>query len=302
MSTATDSNDELARSNDKPAQPNDKPARLNDKPAGSRRELERAIVGASLAAGTANVIMQLALPGVGYGVVESTVESGQLFRHPKKRTRTTLTYLAVASMGTDAERTAYRKAVNTSHAQVRSGEHSPVRYNAFDPKLQLWVAACLYRGVEDTYRAFIGPLDPETTERLYQESAKLGTTLQVPADMWPANRAEFERYWQSALDEVHIDDTVRAYLIDVMKLRFMPRHRQLAFGRLSTFLTTGFLPQRFREEMRLPWRERDQRLFDAFTTVVRVIVRLLPTPLRQYPYNAYLNDLRKRIKQGRRLV
>lgn len=36
----------------------------------------------SFAAGAANVIMQLSRPGVGHGVVESTVESGNLMKHP----------------------------------------------------------------------------------------------------------------------------------------------------------------------------------------------------------------------------
>ncbi|MFE9787718.1 oxygenase MpaB family protein [Nocardia salmonicida] len=49
-------------------------------------------------------------------------------------------------LGTDEDRAAFRAATDTSHRQVRSGPDSPVRYNAFDPKLRLWVAACIYRG------------------------------------------------------------------------------------------------------------------------------------------------------------
>ena len=48
----------------------------------------------------ANVIMQLASPGVGYGVLESPVDSGNVYEHPFKRARTTGTYLAAATMGT----------------------------------------------------------------------------------------------------------------------------------------------------------------------------------------------------------
>ena len=29
----------------------------------------------------------------------------------------------------------------------------------------------------------------------------LGTTLQVPEEMWPADRAAFDEYWQQSLDE-----------------------------------------------------------------------------------------------------
>ncbi|HVI18620.1 MAG TPA: oxygenase MpaB family protein, partial [Gaiellales bacterium] len=56
----------------------------------------------------ANVIMQLASPGVGYGVLESPVDSGNVYKHPLKRARTTGTYLAAATMGTDADRALIR--------------------------------------------------------------------------------------------------------------------------------------------------------------------------------------------------
>ena len=84
-------------------------------------DARRLVAGASLLAATANVIMQLAQPEVGYGVVESTVESAQLMRHPVRRWLTTVTYLSVALMGTPAERAAVRRMVSRSHAQVRSG-------------------------------------------------------------------------------------------------------------------------------------------------------------------------------------
>src|ERR1700734_2729420 len=100
------------------------------------------IEGAALLASTANAVMQLALPAVGYGVLESKVESGQVMRHPFRRVRNTITYLSVALMGTDTERAYYRRQVNRAHALVRSTGDSPVRYSAFDPRLQLWVAAC----------------------------------------------------------------------------------------------------------------------------------------------------------------
>ena len=103
-------------------------------------------MGIALLAGPANVIMQLARPGVGYGVMESRVESGRVDLHPIKRARTTFTYLAVATAGSDAQKAAFRRAVNRAHAQVYSTPDSPVQYNAFDLDLQLWVGACLYKG------------------------------------------------------------------------------------------------------------------------------------------------------------
>ena len=52
----------------------------------------------------ANVIMQLSAPPVGYGVLESPVDSGNVYKHPFKRARTTGTYLAAATIGTDNDR------------------------------------------------------------------------------------------------------------------------------------------------------------------------------------------------------
>lgn len=261
-----------------------------------------AVVGAALMAGAANVIMQLSLPAVGYGVVESKVDSGNTFLHPVKRTRTTLTYLAVATLGSDEEKRRYRHAVNGQHKYVRSTETSPVKYNAFDPELQLWVAACLYKGVEDTWRIFRGEPDPATIEAVYQNSASLGTTLQVPRDMWPADRAAFEEYWKGAVEKIALDDTVRGYLHDLIMLRFLPRGLSVLFGPFHRFVTTGFLPPRFRDEMRLAWWPGRQRRFDRLMSLVAVLVRYSPRVVRQFPFNALLWDLRRRIHKGRSLV
>lgn len=266
------------------------------------RSVDEALLGIGLLAGAANVIMQLSWPGVGHGVVESRVASGQVFRHPIKRTRTTMTYLAVAALGTEQERQLYRRAVNTAHAQVYSTASSPVEYNAFDPELQLWVAACLYMGFEDSHRAFIGPLDAKARQALYSSSAPLGTTLQVTSQMWPTDRNAFQEYWDGALARVSIDDTVRKYLYKVASVQFLPRWLSLPLGPFNRFITTGFLPPVFRDAMRLPWSQRQQRWFDRLVAVLGVVVRAQPKTLRQFPFNWALWDMRRRIKSGRPLV
>lgn len=267
------------------------------------RRFDDVITGAGLLAGAANVIMQLGHPGVGYGVLESTVHSGNLFRHPWKRARTTFTYLAVATTGSDQERTAYRKAVNRQHAQVRSGDSSPVEYTAFDPDLQLWVAACLYKGFEDSYEALAGrPIPPDRRDEVYAASAPLGTTLQVPVEKWPADRQAFEEYWQQGLQKVSIDPPVRDMLLSIAELRFLPRALAAPFSRFNRFVTTGFLPRTFREQMGLGWTARDQRRFDTLCRGIGAVVLRLPRPVRHFPLNLFLADLRWRIRTGRPLV
>jgi uncharacterized protein (DUF2236 family) len=278
----------------------------------TRRQTRRAVrlddglMGIALLLGPANVIMQLARPGVGYGVLESRVESGRVDLHPIKRARTTFTYLAVAMAGSEAQKAAFRRAVNRAHAQVYSTPDSPVSYNAFDPDLQLWVAACLYKGGVDFYRMFVGEMDEEDADRHYREGMVLGTTLQVPPEMWPPDRAAFDRYWQEQLDKVHIDDTVRDYLypIAVGRIRVvtLPEPLRRLPERLALLITSGFLPQRFRDEMRFSWDAAKQRRFDRLIAVLRTVNNVMPRFVRRFPFNVLLWDLDRRIKAGRPLV
>ena len=267
---------------------------------------EEGIPGIALLAGPANVIMQLGRPGVGYGVKESRVESGRIDRHPIKRARTTFTYLAVATRGTPEQQKAYRKAVTAAHAQVRSTEDSPVKYNALDPDLQLWVAACLYKGGVDVRRMFIGEMDDETADQHYRDSMALGTMLQMRPEMWPADRAAFDAYWQESLDQIHIDDTIRDFLYPIAAGRIgslrLPWPFQGITDSVALLITTGFLPQRFREEMKLDWNRSKQREFDRLIAAIRLGNTFAPSAVRNFPFNVLLHDVDWRMRTGRPLV
>jgi uncharacterized protein (DUF2236 family) len=257
------------------------------------------VAGASLLAATANVIMQLAQPEVGYGVLESTVESAQLMRHPVRRWLATVTYLSVALMGTPAERADVRHRINRSHAQVRSGAGSPVVYSAFDPGLQLWIAACLYQGTVDVRTALRGPADEQTADDIYQVARWFGRTLQMPDELWPADRVAFRHYWESALGSVRIDPPVRDYLGELLRLAYLPSLLCAVLGPVNQFLTTGFLPPPFRDQMELTWTDREQRQFDAVLRAVAMINRMMPGPARRFPFNACLVSWRcRRLLRG----
>jgi uncharacterized protein (DUF2236 family) len=250
----------------------------------------------------ANVIMQLAAPAVGYGVVESPVDSGNVYRHPFKRARTTGTYLAAATLGTDDDRALIRAEVDRVHALVRSNGSSPVSYNAFDPKLQLWVAACLYRYYVDMHESLYGPLDDVAADAVYQDARKLGTTLQVREAMWPADRAAFDEFWKRSLDRLRIDPPVREHLHGVASMAFLPAPLRLLAGPFNLFATTGFLPTEFREHMGLSWTVAQQRRFDWLLNGLRVADRVIPRDLWVLGYRLYLRDMRSRARRGRRVV
>ncbi|WP_410872700.1 oxygenase MpaB family protein [Nocardia sp. A7] len=264
-------------------------------------EIERFLDGIGAFAGAgANVIVQLANRPVGYGVVESTVDSGRADVHPWKRLRTTLTYIAVAMLGTEDDRDVYRQAVGTVHRRVRSAPGAEVRYNAFDPELQKWVAVCLCWGVIDMHERLYGPLDKATKEVFVQYAARFGTGLQMKADMWPADLAEFDSYFESGLASMQIDDVVAEYLRKLVGLRNVPRPRLLAS--FHRFAVTGLLPAPMRAQLYLPWTDEQERRHRLMFRGIGAVYGRLPVRARMFPYSTVLGDMRRRHRRGRALV
>jgi uncharacterized protein (DUF2236 family) len=274
----------------------------------TRRRHDRGVTAAdamdvwSFAAGPANVVMQMSWPEVGHGVAESPATSGSLMHHPWKRARTTFSYLAVAILGNADDRAAFRAAVDVAHRPVKSTPESPVKYNAFDPKLQLWVAACMFVGLEDVYQLLRGELTPANAEAFYHSAFTLGTTLQVTEDQWPPTRAEFDGFWNSACQRVAMDDLVRGYLDDLLHLRMITPVLRPGFVPLLQFLTVGFLAPVFRDALGVQWSDARQRWFERLFLVVAFVNRFLPRFIRQGVSNLLLFDIRRRVRRGKALI
>lgn len=268
------------------------------------KELRDALAGTGGGAvAGANIVMQLAMLGVGHGVAESRVKTGALYEHPIKRARTTFGYVGIALYGTDEEREALERVVTDVHRQVKNLPGEQVRYTALDPKLQLWVAACIYKGLEDGHRLIHGDdgLD-DFVATVYPHAARLGTTLQVPAELWPADRDAFEAYWQEQIQKIEMDDVTRTYLWDFTRLGFLPFPIPQLFGRFHQILCAGSLSEEFRRELGLPWGRVEQRVYEANAKVLRILDRVTPKPLLRLPVDVYLWDMKRRIRNGRNIV
>ncbi|MFL6060749.1 MAG: oxygenase MpaB family protein [Marmoricola sp.] len=252
--------------------------------------------------GTANVVMQLSRPEIGYGVKDSVVAEGSLFGNPRRRQRTTVGLLAVAVLGTADERAAYRAAVNSSHARVRSAPGASPSYSAFDPDLQRWVGACIYMGFEEAREYTFGPLGGAEREAFYQQGKIFGGMLQMPASHWPADRDAFETYWRTELAGVRIDDAVRDYLLRVIRLEYLGRRIPERVLRLRTWLVTGYLPAELRAQMGLEWTPAQQQRFARFNRVLGRIVRRLPARARNWPFTRSIREIRSRLEQDRGLL
>jgi uncharacterized protein (DUF2236 family) len=248
-------------------------------------------VGLMFGSGSA-VMYQLAVWGVGKGVAEHSTT----MQRPVDRLRTTLTYVYVMGLGTDEERAKVARMVNRAHAPVR-GEG----YSAFDPDLQLWVAATLAEVGREMYERIFGPLDPVTLEHLYREGWVYGTALQVKPEMWPPTRAEFDVYWERMQGEFRSDPQIQRYAAALLSTRDAKWFVK-PLSPMISLVTRGNLSPAAREALGLGWSARDQRRYDRFWRVVRAVYPRIPRWVRAFPARFAMVEVRWRMRTGRRVI
>lgn len=241
----------------------------------------------------ASVMLQLANPGVGIGVAEN---STTLYR-PVDRLRTTLAFVYMMTMGTEEERAMISRMVNHAHKPVKDAG----RYNAFDPELQLWVAATLVENGIDLYQRVFGPLDEASKQRIYEDGQIFGTALQVQQAQWPATYDGFKDYWEEELDKVSPDALVQAFAKQLLDSSNLPLHMRPLMS-LQSLMTRGLIDPRAREVLDLPWTRSDRILFGAFWKVFPPVYRIVPTPLRTLGARLVVRDTRKRFKKHKRVI
>jgi uncharacterized protein (DUF2236 family) len=272
------------------------------------------------------ILLQIALPGVGYGVARHS----DFASRPMSRLNATLSYVYALSNGSADDVRRMRKAVNRAHAPVANPPRGPAgarppgagrpgaqptddstvasvadadtrdhrtsgdpRYDARDPELQLWVAATLYDTAISVYERVFGPLAPDEAERVYAEYAVLGTALQMPAELWPADRAAFRAYWNGMLPRLRADPPIRAVARELLKAEKAALPIRVAMP-LARFATIGLLPPSVRPLFGFRWTPAQQHRLDRLFRVIAPVYRRLPRPLRHLPQRRYLATLARR--------
>jgi uncharacterized protein (DUF2236 family) len=241
--------------------------------------------GALLAGGARAILLQVAHPGVARGVAGHSDFSAR----PLDRLRATLTYVYGVTYGTPEEARAVAALVTEAHRPVAGAG-----YRASDPELQLWVAATLYDTAILLYEELFGPLEAAMADKVYAQYGVLGTALQVPARLWPSDRAAFRAYWDHMVATLEVSDEARRIADDLLHARGAPLLLKAAVP-LNRFLTAAWLPARIRREYGLAWGGLHQRGYDVALKVGAPLYRLLPVPLREAPKTWYLHDLRRRL-------
>ncbi|WP_431245430.1 oxygenase MpaB family protein [Leifsonia xyli] len=249
----------------------------------------------TLAAGGRALLLQIAHPAVGRGVVEHSDFATRLM----DRFDGTMLYLTASMFGSPGELQAMRRVVNRAHAAVRGTGGSGPAYNAYDPELQLWVAATLYESMVDIHARVFGELAAAQADTVYREFTQALSNLQLAPDGWPPSREAFGDYWDRMVRTLRVDDDVRV----VSRQILYPTGLPWAFRPLLPavrLLTTGLLPPSLRRQFRLPWNARRQRRFDRMLRVTAVVYPRLPLRLRHLPRDRYLAKLRRSVRPADR--
>lgn len=163
--------------------------------------------GIALAGGPAAILLQISHPKVGQGVADHSTFTTRAI----SRAQYTQMYIYVMILGNEDEKAAMRAWVDKAHSRVKGGEKDNA-YDAMDPELQLWVAATVYASMVSMYELIYGPLPPAIGERVYQAYSIMGTLLQVPREIWPANLPAFRVYWRGMVEN-HLEVTVDARMV-----------------------------------------------------------------------------------------
>lgn len=224
------------------------------------------------------VAWQMARSGVGRGVARHS----HTLRDPLGRLRATMAYVYAVTLGTAEDRAAIARHVNRAHGPVR-GEG----YNAFDPDLQLWVAATLYRGALDVHALFAGPVPAASREAIYSQARAFGNTLQVDDAQWPADAQAFDVWWARQEAGLQVDDEVRAYMQAVLRGGRAPWYLRPALP-LQAFATRGLMTPGLRTLFDLPWTARDQRNWEHFVRWAPRLYWVMPSALRHWPAKYFL--------------
>lgn len=271
---------------------------------GSPEVSERAIVelrkvvreGITLAAGPAAVLLQIAHPLVGQGVSDhSTLRTRAI-----SRAENTQLYIYCMVFGTPKERAAMKAWVDSAHAHIIGGQGANA-YDAKDPNLQLWVAATIYASMVRMYELIKGPLPPARAELVYQGFSTMGTSLQVPHHMWPANLEAFGVYWSGMIkNELHVTPAARSVLDDIFRPKGLPlwaRPLVAIVMPISRLITIEQLPPHIREQFGLRSTRTSRATTGLFVSGMSSIYPFIPPFIRHAQKTYSMRLMRKRMSR-----
>ena len=230
------------------------------------------------------ILLQLAHPAVAAGVHDHSSFRGSL-RSSVRRLHSTVGAMLSITFGDTEQMIAAAAAVNLIHDRVsgRVRDGGGGTYSAHDPHLQRWVHATLLDSIPLTYEQLVGPLALHERDRYCVEAAIMEPLLGMPAGWLPRDSAQVDGYMREMLagGNLVVTDTSRA----LARAMLYPPRWYVAWPafRAMQLLTIGSLPPSLRQAYGFEWRARDERALARWIAVIRTVLRILPSPAREWP-------------------
>lgn len=229
------------------------------------------------------LLLQVAHPSVGAGVEQhSNYRSdpwGRLYR-----TLDVTTQIVFGDTETAAHAARRLRGVhNRVKGEVAAGRAAGAVYRAGDPQLLLWVWATLVESALLVYTRYVGPLPVADVEAYYEEQKRFLVACGAPAETAPASFADFMAWYDATVEQVlEVTPAARDVADAVLHPRRLPLPLRPVFDALN-LATVGLLPPSVREGYGLGWGPQRERLLGASTAVVRRLMPVLPSLVRELP-------------------
>ena len=235
------------------------------------------------------ILLQFAHPLVAAGIAGHSSFRGSLTASLGRLWSTVAAMLSL-TFGDDEEAIATAARINAIHDRVFGRLRAPAgvfsageTYSAHDAELLRWVHVTLLDSIPLAYELLVGPLTQEERERYCIEAAVMEPLLDIPAGLLPRNTTELDAHMRDMLESgrVAITPGSRALARAVL---FPPRWRLLwPVFRPVQLMTIGLLPPAVRHAYGFEWSQHDARALARWTTALKLLRRLMPASLREWP-------------------
>lgn len=238
--------------------------------------------------GARALLMQAAHPVMFEGFYDRTTG----LQDPHGRLARTATVMNTIYFGRREDADAQTARVRRVHSRIRGELPEPAGrfpagtpYAADDPQYLLWTLAPLFESADLIYRLYVGSLDRDARDALWQDYRLVGRLFGLADDEMPRTIEDFDEYYRGMLEGGDLWVTPRAAELG----RAVVFHPPAPFYmwwlvELVNFVIVGALPRRIRAGYGLSWdpaREVVRR--GGAEYVKRVLLPLLPTVIRNTP-------------------
>jgi len=211
---------------------------------------------------------------------------------PYGRLARTATIMNTIYFGSRADADALTARVRRIHARVRGVLPEPAGrfpagtpYAADDPQFLLWTLAPLFESAERIYRLYVGDLDRDARDALWQDYRRVGVMFGLAETEMPDTIEAFDAYYEGMLGggDLWVTDRARELGRAVVFHPPAPAHMRWLVETVN-FVIAGSLPAGIRRGYALSWdplREGLRRGGAQYTR--RVLLPLLPAALRNTP-------------------